>query len=322
MRVKSRRRKRNRFLFPILWMILLILVLVLFLYLRQEKPEIADGSAAVLTEETGKTLAIDQDTESEAGTSGEAGNILHFVDAHGQWYDTEIRDDIAKNTYDWSKLSRSGNDITYEGDPNYHIEKGVDVSHYQGDIDWEKVKAAGWDFAILRMAYRGYGQEGKLCLDSKIFDNLEGAQKAGIRTGVYVFSQAVNEEEAEEEADIVIENLKDYTLDLPVVFDPEIIYQNDEARTSQVSGEQFTANAIAFCDKIAQAGYQPMIYSNMYWEAFLFDLGKLADYPIWYADYEDVPQTPYAFEYWQYTEKGAVDGIDGSVDLDVRFCGN
>lgn len=99
----------------------------------------------------------------------------------------------------------------------------------------------------------------------------------------------------------------------------DVDIDTDVARTDDVSGEQFTQNAIAFCEKIKEAGYKPMIYSNMYWEAFLFDMSRLADIPIWYADYELEPQTPYKFEYWQFTEKGKVSGIANECDIDIQF---
>ena len=105
----------------------------------------------------------------------------------------------------------------------------------------------------------------------------------------------------------------------PIVYDPELI-RDQPARTNDVSGEQFTKNTIVFCEAIKAAGYEPMIYSNMVWEAFYFDMTQLQDYPIWYADYELVPQTPYDFSFWQYSEKGHVDGIEGTVDLNVWFC--
>lgn len=136
--------------------------------------------------------------------------------------------------------------------------------------------------------------------------------------GVYFFSQAVNEKEASQEAEFVLENLQGYELQLPVVYDPESIL-DDEARTDDVTGAQFTKNTIVFCEKIKEAGYQPMIYSNMLWEAFQFDLEQLAAYPIWYADYEPLPQTPYAFDIWQYSNEGIVDGIDSAVDLDIQL---
>ena len=137
--------------------------------------------------------------------------------------------------------------------------------------------------------------------------------------GVYFFSQAVNEKETLEEAAFVLKTLEGYELGLPVVFDPERI-RDDEARTDEVSGEQFTKNTVLFCEKMKEAGYQPMIYSNLVWAAYEFDMKDLEAYPIWYADYESVPQTPYRFTFWQYSERGQVDGIEGNVDLNVQFC--
>ena len=172
---------------------------------------------------------------------------------------------------------------------------------------------------FIRIGYRGYGSSGVLKLDNMFYQNIKGAQKAGLDVGVYFFAQAINEQEALEEAQFVLDALKGYELQLPVVYDPEHI-RDDDARTDNVSGEQFTKNTIAFCNAIKEAGFEPMIYSNMVWEAFYFDMIQLQDYPIWYADYELVPQTPYDFTFWQYSEKGSVDGIEGIVDLNVWFC--
>lgn len=223
----------------------------------------------------------------------------------------------------WGRLDRSRivvkneNKISYE-DKKYTSRLGVDVSVFQGDIDWEQVKAAGYEFAILRIGYRGYGEEGTLNADEKFEQNLENARKAGIDVGVYFFSQAVNEEEAKEEADFVLEYLKGQELQMPVVYDPEHILE-DEARTDGVTGEQFTQNAKVFCKEIEEAGYDAMIYSNMLWEAYELDLEKLSDYPVWYADYEELPQTPYRFSMWQYSSTGIVPGIEGNVDLNIQL---
>ena len=105
---------------------------------------------------------------------------------------------------------------------------------------------------------------------------------------------------------------------MPVVYDPEHILE-DEARTDGVTGEQFTQNAKVFCKEIEEAGYDAMIYSNMLWEAYELDLEKLLDYPIWYADYEELPQTPYRFSMWQYSSTGSVPGIEGNVDLNIQL---
>lgn len=244
---------------------------------------------------------------------------LRFVDAWGEWHDTTINPNVAAHNYDWSYLTNDATGISYIGDANYTYRTGIDVSYYQGDIDWKKVKNAGYEFAILRIGYRGYGDAGILRVDERFYANLEQAQDAGLDVGVYFFAQAVNETEAVEEADFVLGLLKGYELQLPVVYDPELI-RDTEARTDNVTGAQFTQNTIAFCEKIKSAGYEPMIYSNMVWEAFLFDMEQLQEYPFWYADYEAVPQTPYDFSIWQYTEKGRVDGIEGNVDLNIQFC--
>lgn len=241
-----------------------------------------------------------------------------FVDAHGEEHEMEIDPDVEKNSYNLDAFQMDGDRMTYAGDDAYDYRLGVDVSFYQGEIDWEKVKAAGYEFAIIRLGYRGYGEEGNIHLDEMYETNIKNAKAAGLDVGVYFFAQAVNEKEAREEAEFVIEHLEGYELDLPVVYDPEHI-TGDESRTQDVSGEQFTKNTKAFCKEVEAAGYDAMIYSNMLWEAYELDLAELADYPIWYADYEAKPQTPYHFRIWQYTESGQVDGIAGNVDLNIEL---
>ncbi len=147
---------------------------------------------------------------------------------------------------------------------------------------------------------------------------MENARRAGLDVGVYFFSQATDEEETREEAAFVLENLEGCQLQLPVVFDPERI-DWDEARTDCVSGEQFTENAEIFCSMIREAGFAPMLYCNLYWQAFELDLERLSWIPVWYADYEELPQTPYRFTFWQYTNTATVDGITGPVDLNIQL---
>lgn len=254
--------------------------------------------------------------ESTDKSSEKKPEILHFVDVYGQPYEVEIRPEIEKHTYNLDGFLHDGYQLSYTGDERYTYRLGVDVSEHQGDIDWEKVKAAGYDFAFIRVGYRGYEEAGRLCTDAMFHQNIVEAQSAGIDVGVYFFAQAVNEAEAE--ADLVLQQLAGYQLQLPVVYDPERIL-DDEARTDNVSGEQFTKNTAVFCQKIKEAGYQPTIYSNMLWEAYELDLKVLEEYPIWYADYELKPQTPYRFEFWQYTNQGAVDGIEGETDLNIQL---
>lgn len=256
-------------------------------------------------------------TEAPEKPTPEAEPVLVFRDAFGEEYETTILTDVPQRAYDNEGFVHEGDRLTYE-DAAYASRIGIDISKYQGEIDWEKVKADGITFVFIRIGCRGYGTAGNLMEDPMFADNLRGAQEQGIDVGVYFFAQAINEAEAREEAEFVIGLLNGAELQLPVVYDPETI-KNDTARTDDVSGEQFTANTIAFCETIAEAGYQPMIYSNMVWEAFQFDLRKLTQYPIWYADYEMLPQTPYWFTFWQYSEEGHVDGITGTVDMNIQL---
>ncbi len=241
-----------------------------------------------------------------------------FVVNHGGTYTAEIDPDVERHSYDTDCFRHYGDILVYTGDPRYYFRLGIDVSYYQGDIDWEAVRDAGFEFAFIRIGFRGYGSAGTLNPDENFYRNLEGARKAGLDVGVYFFAQAVNEEEAVEEAEYVLRMLGDEELTLPVVYDPETIY-GSAARTDGVSGEQFTANTLAFCETIEDAGYSAMVYANTLWEAFTLDLKELSDYQIWYADYEPLPQTPYRFEYWQYTATGSVDGIKGDVDLNIQL---
>ncbi|MCH5268114.1 MAG: glycoside hydrolase family 25 protein [Lachnospiraceae bacterium] len=248
------------------------------------------------------------------------GKKLRFYDEQTKkWYKTNIKKNVKQHDYDWSCLvnDKKKNIIRYQ-DERYTIRKGIDVSHHNGTINWKKVKKAGISFAFIRIGYRGYSGKGSLNIDRQFRKNLKNARKAGIDVGVYFFSQAVNRKEALEEAKFVLKTLNGKKLDLPIVYDPERIV-NARARTDKVSGKQFTKNTLAFCNKIKKAGYETMVYSNMYWEAFLFDMKKIEKYPVWYADYKKKPQTPYRFSFWQYTSSGKVKGVPGRVDLNVQF---
>ena len=243
----------------------------------------------------------------------------NFVDVYGNEYEAELLEDVPKSTYNPDRLIEK-NGYKYYTDESGEVSSklGIDVSKFQQKIDFKAVKNAGIDFVIIRLGLRGYGEEGNLVEDEMFVTNMEGALDAGLDVGVYFFSQALDEEETLEEAQFVLERIKDYDIKGPVVFDTEEI-KNDEARTDNLSKEQFTRNCITFCDAVKDAGYKTMIYANMKWMAFTLDLTKLVDYEKWYADYEMHPQCPYEFAMWQYTEEGSVPGIDGNVDINVWF---
>lgn len=195
--------------------------------------------------------------------------------------------------------------------------KGIDVSKYQGEIDWSKVASDGVEFAILRVGYRGYGT-GAIMLDEAFEKNIQEATNVGIKVGVYFFSQAITTEEAIEEARFVKEKVKEFNINYPIVFDTEDI-PNEEARTEGLTVEERTNIAVAFCEEVKKDGFTPMIYANLRWFTMALDISKLNDYEKWYAYYDKEMYFPYKISMWQYSENGTVNGINGKVDMNISF---
>lgn len=195
---------------------------------------------------------------------------------------------------------------------------GIDVSSYSGEIDWERVKNAGVTFVMVRLGGRGYGDDGALYSDDRAVEYLRGAQEAGLHTGGYFFSQAVSEEEAREEAAYCKELLGDLTPDYPVAYDWEFI-KDDTARTDGLTVAQTTACARAFCDEVRSYGWSPMLYAGDAEMTAKYDMNQLADCEIWYCEYAQTPNFPYEIGMWQYSKTAVIDGIEGNVDLDMRF---
>lgn len=193
---------------------------------------------------------------------------------------------------------------------------GVDVSAHQGEVDWVQVADAGMEFAMVRIGYRGY-TSGGIYGDEYAHANLTGAKAAGLKVGVYFYSQAVSPTEAALEAAYCISFLKDYEIDLPVVFDWE--YVDSDARTGSIDSQTLMACAKTFCDAIADAGYEPMVYFNPTLAESLLDLEALVEYPWWLAMYSDHMTWPYNLEMWQYTANGNVPGISGDADINLWF---
>ena len=192
---------------------------------------------------------------------------------------------------------------------------GVDVSAYQGNIDWQAVKASGIRFAMIRLGYRGYGKAGKLVTDEYALKNLKGAKEAGLAVGAYFFSQALNIKEVDEEIDYMLSILGDFELDMPIVLDWEI--PTAEARTANMDARTLTDMQLHFCEVMTEKGYTPMIYFNWYQSSRLMYLSELEDYPFWLALYQDRMTYPYHVEMWQWTCTGKVPGINGDVDINV-----
>ncbi len=236
----------------------------------------------------------------------------------GRYHFVPIDRTLKQNDYSDANLNilESG-EIQYLENGNVVSYKGIDVSKHQGDIDWQKVAEDGVEFAFIRVALRGYGT-GKLVEDEKFEENIEGALNAGIKVGVYVFSQAITEEELLEEADFVLQKIAPYKIECPVVYDVEMI-AGDDGRMDALTPEERTGFAALFCDTVRNAGYKAMIYHNMELGALRVHLEELEDYDKWFAYYNPNFYYPYEYDVWQYSEKGRVNGIKGDVDLNISF---
>lgn len=255
-----------------------------------------------------------------------AGNVIHdfppeepsavLRDANGD--PIPVYSDVDRSVLDPALFVKDENGrITYN-DESISVYTGIDVSVFQGDVDWEKVKADGIDFVMLRVGYRGYGPSGNLNEDAAFRKNCEGASKAGLKIGVYFFSQAITEREAKQEADFVLDLIKDYDIAYPVAYDWEVI-DYDTARTDDLDNETITNCAAAFCEKIKNAGYESIIYFNRSLGYFSYDLSKVNGYHFWLAEYKDTPSFIYNYKLWQYSREGTVDGIEGIVDLNISI---
>ena len=220
---------------------------------------------------------------------------------------------LAANEYAPEAFYREGEFLRYTN--GAHL-LGIDVSAHQGVIDWQSVAASGIDFAILRIGYRGT-TVGELYEDEQFRYNLEEAQKHGLKVGAYFFSQALNSEEALEEAEYACRLLDGYDLQLPVYFDWEYV----DGRIPSMDAVPITDCAVTFCEKIRSQGYQPGVYFNLELGYNHLDLMRLQAYQLWLAEYNEVPTFDYRFDALQFTDNGHISGIETPVDLDILFVG-
>ena len=202
---------------------------------------------------------------------------------------------------------------------NEIVDFGIDVSKYQGKIDWSKVKNSNVKFAMIRAGHRGY-TEGNMSEDPEFLKNVKGAYQNGIKVGLYFYSSAINQEEAVEEANYVLNLIKKYNIQnyitFPIAFDIEDF---EGTRNYHLSTKQRTDIAKIFCDTIKNAGYKPMVYSYTYFLENKLDMNKLTNYDTWIADYYGNTWYKRQFTIWQYTDKGNINGITGNVDLNYCY---
>ena len=190
---------------------------------------------------------------------------------------------------------------------------GIDVSHHQQKIDWLQVKEAGVEFVMVRLGNRSIAS-GALNIDSYALQNLQGARDAGLKVGAYFYSQALNIQEAQEEAALALQILDGFRLDMPLAYDWE-----QEERTKDVDARTLTDCTLAFCEVVEKAGYRPMVYFNSYQAQELLHLSELTHLPWWLAMYDVTMDFPYRMDMWQYTCTGTIAGIEGNVDINLLF---
>lgn len=205
--------------------------------------------------------------------------------------------------------------LRYRSD-TYTSQTGLDLSSHQGDINWQKVKDTGIDFVIIRVGYRGY-ETGLINEDQRFREYIQAAENYGFNVGVYFFSQAVNTEEAVEEAEYVLSMIKDYRISMPIAYDME--QASDHDRIEDLTKEERTQAALAFAKIIKEAGYTPIVYGSSSWlenEIAMEDIQDTCGF--WVASYtkKKLPMS-HQYEIWQYSNKGRVPGISVDVDLNI-----
>ncbi len=283
---------------------------------EEERTQVTKEARASFKEEMKSFLTIENPSTVRMIRSFFPENLVFYDDK--SYVFAPVQDSLKKHNLDLANLvENEKGEMEYIEDGVVNSHKGIDVSKYQGNIDWKAVKEDGVEYAFIRLGLRGY-ESGNVVLDEYYKQNMRGANEAGVKAGVYFFTQAITEEEAVEEAEFVIENLADYDVPYPVVIDVEMITSGD-GRANNLSMEERTKICIAFCETIKNAGYTPMIYGNVKCFVRMLDMSQLEDYEKWYAFYDDYLYFPYDVSVWQYSESGSVKGIKGDVDLNISF---
>ena len=282
--------------------------------IEEARVEAAEKSAEEVRNMVRKML---EDGKSTAATIRALFPDNLVVASDGKYYFLPINNEIEHHGFADTDFQLDENGfLQYVGaDKNLKFKQGIDVSRFQGEIDWTQVKKARIDFAYIRVGYRG-STEGAITIDDTFEANIKGATENGIDVGVYFYSQAINEEEAIEEARVVLENISQYETKYPVVLDVESA-DSDTARTNNLSTEGYEKVVDAFCKAIEEAGHKTMVYGNLKTFTLLVNADHVDDKDIWIAYYDQPLYYPYHFNIWQYSSKGKVAGIEGNVDLNI-----
>mgnify|MGYP001146013286 CR=1 FL=1 len=303
-----------------------------------------DTYCKIIAKHSDKVLTVQGDNVVQNDYNGNDKQLWSFEIAGDGYYkvkskSTNLYLDVAGN-----QTVNGTNVKIYEGNTSnaqqfkfkeLSLRYGIDVSSHNGNVDWEEVRKSGKvDYAIIRAAYRGY-ETGRIVTDSKFERNVKNATKNGIDIGLYFFTQAINEQEAVEEANYVLDLVRKYDVNVryPIIIDTEYSTSKTngvldyEGRADQLDVATRTAVCRAFCDTIRNAGYIPAVYASKYWFYDNLDVSQLNSYDIWVAHYTTAKTTDYKYKYnmWQYTSSGSIPGVyapfeNGKVNVDMSIC--
>ncbi|NLL78971.1 MAG: hypothetical protein GX234_04125 [Clostridiales bacterium] len=269
-------------------------------------------------EETETETIMETETETETETGPEHdGKHTMIIGEEGKEEWVSINPYLKRNSYDYEGLVYQYPVMKYFENSVQMSHLGVDISKYNGEVDFEKLKKAGVEFVMIRVGARGYGS-GQLIQDERFEENMKGASEAGLDIGVYFYSQAISDAEIKEEAQFVMDALEPYDILYPVAYDMELV-SNDTARIENLTRDDRTNIAKTFLDTLGAAGYKTVLYGTKEWFLLKLDMTKMTGYDIWLSQEKDVPDYPYQFTMWQYTKSGKVDGIEGNVDMNISF---
>ena len=289
------------------------------------KVTVADfsDSSVVLKDKSGNVLYTDANATKQATLKDYASTDTFYTSPQY----TGWRTDGGKvYYYDANHNKMTGNQViggvmyTFGGDgalSQSSGNRGIDVSKYQGNIDWGAVAASGINFAIIRVGYRG-SASGALIQDPNFKKNISGATKAGIKVGLYFFTQAVNEAEAVEEASMAMSLASGYKVTYPIFIDTE---SASNGRANGLSKSARTAVVKAFCQTVRNGGYKAGVYASKSWYANQLNASALNGYCIWVAQYNSSCTYSGKYDMWQYSSKGSVSGIKGNVDMNISYTG-
>lgn len=280
----------------------------------------SSSSANPYTEKAEKEKEAERQKEEEAqndpATDGKH-TLITNRDGTEEW--VLISPYLTKNTFDFTKMEDKAGLKRYMENGRKTSYVGVDISKHTGKVSFDRIKAAGVDYVMIRLGSRGYST-GQITLDENFKENMEGAIEAELDIGVYFYSQAISPDEAIQEVNFVVQNLEPYRAHLkyPVAFNMGFV-SNDKSRIEGLSREDKTTVTASFMEGIRAAGYVPMIYGDKEWLLKEIDMTKLQDYDVWLSQEEEIPDYPYRYSMWQYNTDGVVNGIDGGADLNICF---